>query len=65
METVPTTIQLLALAHDPLAVAVLVEVPPRGQRADQARRAIQVSACGSVRIPSATGPPGETPAPSV
>ena len=41
LETVPTTIQLLALARDPLAVAVLVEVPPRGQRADQARRAIQ------------------------
>ena len=41
LETVTTTTQLLALAHDPLAVAVLVEVPPRGQRADQARRAIQ------------------------
>ena len=41
LETVPTTIQLLALARDPLAVAVLVEVPPRGQRDDQVRRAIQ------------------------
>ena len=41
LETVPTTTQLLSLARDPLAVAVLVEVPPRGQRADQARRAIQ------------------------
>ena len=41
LETVPTTTQLLALARDPLAVAVLVAVPPRGQRADQARRAIQ------------------------
>ena len=41
LETVPTTIQVLALARDPLAVAVLVAVPPRGQRADQARRAIQ------------------------
>ena len=40
LETVPTTIQVLALARDPLAVAVLVAVPPRGQRADQARRAI-------------------------
>ena len=41
LETVPTTTQLLALALDPLAVAVLVGVPPRGQRAEQARRAIQ------------------------
>ena len=41
LETVPTTIQVLALAREPLAVAVLVAVPPRGQRADQARRAIQ------------------------
>ena len=41
LETVPTTIQVLALARDPLAVAVLVAAPPRGQRADQARRAIQ------------------------
>ena len=41
LETVPTTTQVLALARDPLAVAVLVAVPPRGQRADQARRAIQ------------------------
>ncbi len=40
LETVPTTTQLLALARDPLAVAILVAVPPRGQRADQARRAI-------------------------
>ena len=56
----------LALARDPLAVAVLVAVPPRGQRADQARRVpSRVSVCASVRIPSATGPPGETPAPSV
>ena len=30
LETVPTTTQLLALARDPLAVAVLVEVPTRG-----------------------------------
>ena len=41
LETVPTTTQLLALALDPLAAAVLVGVPPRGQRAEQARRAIQ------------------------
>lgn len=41
LETVPVTTQLLALARDPLAVAVLVGVPPRGRRADQARRAIQ------------------------
>ena len=41
LETVPITTQLLALARDPVAVAVLVAVPPRGQRADQARRAIQ------------------------
>ena len=41
LETVPTTTQLLALARDPVAVAVLVAVPPRGHRADQARRAIQ------------------------
>ena len=64
LETVPTTIQVLALARDPLAVAVLVAVPPRGQRADQARRAIQGLSL-RVRIPSATGPLGETPAPSV
>ena len=30
LETVPTTTELLALARDPLAVAVLVAVPPRG-----------------------------------
>ena len=41
LETVPVTTQLLALARDPLAVAVLVGVPPRGPRAEQARRAIQ------------------------
>lgn len=41
LETVPVTTQLLALARAPLAVAVLVGVPPRGQRAEQARRVIQ------------------------
>ena len=41
LETVPVTTQLIVLARDPLAVAVLVGVPPRGQRAEQARRAIQ------------------------
>ena len=41
LETVPTTVEVLALARDPLAAAVLVGVPPRGQRADQARRAVQ------------------------
>jgi len=41
LETVPITTQLLALAGNPLAVAVLVAVPPRGPRADQARRVLQ------------------------
>ena len=34
LETVPVTTQLIVLARDPLAVAVLVGVPPRGQRAE-------------------------------
>lgn len=65
LETVPTTTQLLALARDPLAVAVLVAVPPRGQRPTKPAGPSRVSVCASVRIPSVTGPPGETPAPSV
>ena len=40
LETVPTTQQLLALAGNPPAVAILSAVPPRGARAAQARRAI-------------------------
>ena len=40
VETVSNTLALLTLARSPLAVAVLVAVPPRGQRADQARSAI-------------------------
>ena len=40
LETVPNTVQLLELAKVPVAVAVLVAVPPRGQRADQARRGL-------------------------
>ena len=40
LETVPATQQLLALAGNPLAVAILSAVPPRGARAAQARRAI-------------------------
>ena len=41
LETVPITTQLLALAGNPIAVCVLVAVPPRGPRADQARRVLQ------------------------
>ena len=37
----PITTQLLALAGNPIAVCVLVAVPPRGPRADQARRVLQ------------------------
>ena len=40
LETVPATQQLLALAGNPPAVAILSAVPPRGARAAQARRAI-------------------------
>ena len=40
LETVPATQQLLALAGNPQAVAILSAVPPRGARAAQARRAI-------------------------
>ena len=40
LETVPATQQLLALAGNPPAVAILSAVPPRGSRAAQARRAI-------------------------
>ena len=40
LETVPATQQLLALAGNPPAVAILSAVPPRGTRAAQARRAI-------------------------
>ena len=40
LETVPATQQLLALADNPPAVAILSAVPPRGARAAQARRAI-------------------------
>ena len=40
LETVPVTQQLLALAGNPPAVAILSAVPPRGSRAAQARRAI-------------------------
>ena len=40
LETVPAVQQLLALAGNPAAVAVLNAVPPRGPRAAQARRAI-------------------------
>ena len=41
LETVPATQQLLALAGNPPAVAILSAVPPRGARAAQARRAIE------------------------
>ena len=41
LETVPVTKQLLDLAPSTPAVAVLVAVPPRGPRADQARRVLQ------------------------
>lgn len=41
LETVPITKQLLDLAPGTPAVAVLVAVPPRGSRADQARRVLQ------------------------
>ena len=40
LETVPATQQLLALAGNPPAVAILSAVPPHGARAAQARRAI-------------------------
>ena len=40
VETVAKTVQLLELAGSPRASAVLVAVPPRGPRADQARAAI-------------------------
>ena len=40
LETVPATQQLLALAGNPPAVAILSAVPPRGARAAQTRRAI-------------------------
>ena len=40
LETVPATQQLLALASNPPAVAILSAVPPRGARAAQAQRAI-------------------------
>ena len=40
LETVPVTQQLLALAGNPPAIAILSAVPPRGSRAAQARRAI-------------------------
>ena len=40
LETVPATQQLLALAGNPPAVAILSAVPPGGARAAQARRAI-------------------------
>ena len=40
LETVPATQQLLALAGNPPAVAILSAVPPRGSRAAQARRAL-------------------------
>ena len=40
LETVPATQQLLALAGNPPAVAILSAVPPRGARAAQARRAL-------------------------
>ena len=53
LETVPTTIQVLALARDPLAVAVLVAVPPRGQRADPAG--------GRATAPTATSAGSPTP----
>ena len=41
LETLPATQQVLALAGAPAAVAVLVAVPPRGARADQARTALE------------------------
>ena len=40
LETVPATQQLLALAGNPPAAAILSAVPPRGSRAAQARRAL-------------------------
>ena len=41
LETLAATSQLLDLARRPPAVVVLNAVPPRGQRADQARRGVE------------------------
>ena len=53
LETLPAVQQLLELAGRPAVVAVLVAVPPRGTRADQARTVLEVS--GVTVCPQALG----------
>ena len=57
------TVKLLQSLGGPAAVAVLLAVPPRGQRTDQARGDCSASACGCARTRSGIAPPGAMPSP--
>ncbi len=57
------TVKLRQLLGGPATVAVLLAVPPRGQRTDQARGDCSASACGCARTRPGIAPPGAMPSP--